>query len=215
MILLVLLLLVGLLVLFAGNSALKVRVERLERRLDASGAGGDSGCSGARAAPHPPRRPQPAPEPADVVTFDWQPDGILEEEAARVGIARRPVRAAGRRAAADLARRHRSGARGGVPDPLFDRDRAGDAGGADDRRGPVRPRPARRRRICARRAGFADDPRIAQALVGAGLAVLYATAYGSHVLYGLIGTGAAVGGDGRGHRRALWSCRSATARRPR
>jgi len=38
---------------------------------------------------------------------------------------------------------------------------------------------------------LADDPRIAQALVGAGLAVLYATAYGSHILYGLIGTGAA------------------------
>ena len=33
---------------------------------------------------------------------------------------------------------------------------------------------------------LADDPRIAQALVGAGIAVLYATAYGSHVLYGLI-----------------------------
>jgi uncharacterized membrane protein len=38
---------------------------------------------------------------------------------------------------------------------------------------------------------LADDPRIAQALVGAGLAVLYATAYGSHVLYALIGTGTA------------------------
>ena len=38
---------------------------------------------------------------------------------------------------------------------------------------------------------LADDPRIAQALVGAGIAVLYATSYGSHVLYGLIGTGAA------------------------
>lgn len=43
----------------------------------------------------------------------------------------------------------------------------------------------------ARAGRFADDPRIAQALVGAGLAVLYATAYGSHVLYGLIGPGAA------------------------
>ena len=45
------------------------------------------------------------------------------------------------------------------------------------------------------RAGrwLSDDPRIAQALVGAGLAILYATAYGSHVLYGLIGTGTASG----------------------
>ena len=43
------------------------------------------------------------------------------------------------------------------------------------------------------RAGrwLSDDPRIAQALVGAGLAILYATAYGSHVLYGLIRTGTA------------------------
>jgi uncharacterized membrane protein len=43
----------------------------------------------------------------------------------------------------------------------------------------------------ARAGRLADDPRIAQALVGSGLAVLYATAYGSHILYGLIGTGAA------------------------
>ncbi|HWT14031.1 MAG TPA: DUF2339 domain-containing protein [Allosphingosinicella sp.] len=39
----------------------------------------------------------------------------------------------------------------------------------------------------ARAGRLADDPRIAQALVGAGLAVLYATAYGTHILYGLIG----------------------------
>lgn len=38
---------------------------------------------------------------------------------------------------------------------------------------------------------MADDPRIAQALVGAGVAVLYAAAYGSYSLYGLIGNGAA------------------------
>lgn len=38
----------------------------------------------------------------------------------------------------------------------------------------------------ARAGRFADDPRIAQALVGAGIAVLYATVYGSNVLYGLI-----------------------------
>jgi uncharacterized membrane protein len=34
---------------------------------------------------------------------------------------------------------------------------------------------------------MADDPSIAQALVGAGLAVLYATVYGSYLLYGFIG----------------------------
>ncbi len=43
----------------------------------------------------------------------------------------------------------------------------------------------------ARAGRLADDPRIAQALVGAGLAVLYATAYGSHILYGLLATGEA------------------------
>lgn len=36
-----------------------------------------------------------------------------------------------------------------------------------------------------------DDPRISQALVGAGLAVLYATVYGSYILYGFIGLEAA------------------------
>ncbi len=43
------------------------------------------------------------------------------------------------------------------------------------------------------RAGkwLSGDPRFAQALVGAGIAVLYATAYGAHVLFGLIGAGAA------------------------
>lgn len=41
------------------------------------------------------------------------------------------------------------------------------------------------------RVRMRDDPRIAQALAGAGLAILYATAYGSHVLYGLIGSGGA------------------------
>jgi uncharacterized membrane protein len=34
---------------------------------------------------------------------------------------------------------------------------------------------------------LSEDPRIAQALVGAGLAILYATAYGSHALYDLLG----------------------------
>ncbi len=43
------------------------------------------------------------------------------------------------------------------------------------------------------RAGrlLGDDPRFAQALIGAGIAVLYATAYGSHILYGLLGTASA------------------------
>jgi uncharacterized membrane protein len=38
---------------------------------------------------------------------------------------------------------------------------------------------------------LADDPRVGQALVGAGIAILYATTYGSHLLFGLIGSGTA------------------------
>jgi hypothetical protein len=43
----------------------------------------------------------------------------------------------------------------------------------------------------ARGGRLADDPRVHQALAGAGLAILYATPYASYVLYQLIGTGAA------------------------
>jgi uncharacterized membrane protein len=38
---------------------------------------------------------------------------------------------------------------------------------------------------------LSDDPRIGQALVGAGIAILYAAAYGSHLLFELIGNGTA------------------------
>ena len=38
---------------------------------------------------------------------------------------------------------------------------------------------------------LADDPRIGQALVGAGVVILYAATYGSHLLFGLIGSGTA------------------------
>jgi uncharacterized membrane protein len=43
----------------------------------------------------------------------------------------------------------------------------------------------------ARRGKLGEDPRVAQALVGAGLAILYATIYGSHSLYGMFGAGTA------------------------
>src|SRR5687768_114959 len=43
----------------------------------------------------------------------------------------------------------------------------------------------------ARAGRWRDDPRFAQMFVGAGLAVLYLTTYGSHVLHGLIGPGTA------------------------
>ncbi|HEY0027932.1 MAG TPA: DUF2339 domain-containing protein [Allosphingosinicella sp.] len=45
--------------------------------------------------------------------------------------------------------------------------------------------------VARRRPDAAIDPRVAQALVGAGILVLYAAAYGSHVLYGLVGLRAA------------------------
>ena len=136
----------------------------------------------ARAQPPAPARPQPA-------AFDWQPEPepAVEDDAPRpVRDPRRPVRAAGGRAAADLARRHRSGARGGVPDPLFDRHRADDAGGADGRAPACSAWSCSAPANMRARGRLADDPRIAQALVGAGIAVLYATFYGSYLLYGLI-----------------------------
>ena len=46
----------------------------------------------------------------------------------------------------------------------------------------------------ARAGRLADDPRIAQALVGAGVAVLYATIYGSHVLYAVLDSRTAFAG---------------------
>ena len=42
-----------------------------------------------------------------------------------------------------------------------------------------------------RNASFKDDPRVSQALVGAGLAVLYATVYGSYILHGFLSLGTA------------------------
>jgi hypothetical protein len=41
--------------------------------------------------------------------------------------------------------------------------------------------------MARRRSDSAIDPRMGQALVGAGVLILYAAAYGSHVLYGLVG----------------------------
>lgn len=46
----------------------------------------------------------------------------------------------------------------------------------------------------ARGRRFADDPRIAQVLVGAGIAVLYAACYGSQILYALIDSRTAFAG---------------------
>lgn len=45
--------------------------------------------------------------------------------------------------------------------------------------------------LARRRPGASPDPRVAQALIGAGILVLYATPYGSLVVYGLISNGTA------------------------
>jgi uncharacterized membrane protein len=47
--------------------------------------------------------------------------------------------------------------------------------------------------VAHRRPSALPDPRIAQALAGAGILILYATPYGAHILYGLIGLTAAFG----------------------
>lgn len=192
--LLVLLLLLGLLGLFVSNNGLKVRVERLERRLDALAPAAAEAAPDAAPhalAPEPAPPPQSAPEPAPaIVTFDWQPDGVIEEEAARGetlgGLFERLV--AGRLliwlggvalvlAAVFLIR---YSIEIGLVTPALRMIAAGLFGLVLLAAGEY-----------ARGARFGDEPRIAQALVGAGIAVLYATAYGSHVLYALLGAGQA------------------------
>jgi uncharacterized membrane protein len=185
--LLFLLLLGAVAVLFIQLSGVKVRLERLEQRL------------GHPAPVEPeleieleqaPPGPAPVAPPVAAVTFEWQPADVHEEQAG--------------------ARETLGG--------LFERFVAGRLliwiGGAalfvagiflirySIEVGLVTPAA---RMIAAAlfgfvlvggaeyaRAGrFADEPRIAQVLAGAGLAILYATAYGSHALYGLLDTRAA------------------------
>ena len=180
------LLMLALFGLLAAHLSLAARVHRLEAR---HGTADESA-----APPSPPSTPAPAPasplpQPPPV-TFDWQPDGILEEEAARSeslgGLFERLV--AGRLliwlggvalvlAAVFLIR---YSIEIGLVTPAARMLGAAAFGFVLIGVGEY-----------ARRGRLAEDPRIAQALVGAGVAVLYATAYGSHILYGLIGTGAA------------------------
>jgi len=184
-----LILLLGMLGLYVSNSGLKTRLARLEARLDAP-ASGDAPALPAEPAPESPDVAEPEPEPR-IVTFDWEPDDVVEEEARRSeslgGLFERLV--AGRLliwlggvalvlAAVFLIR---YSIEIGLVTPALRMAGAALFGlvllGAGEY--------ARTGRL------LAEDPRIAQALVGAGVAVLYATAYGSHILYGLIGTGTA------------------------
>jgi len=191
---LLLLVLLGLLALFVSNSGLKTRIVRLERRLD------DLQSGAPVAEPWPPADVEAAaaaaplvpPEPAAerVVTFEWKPDGILEEEAARSetlgGLFERLV--AGKLliwlggialvlAAVFLIR---YSIEIGLVTPAARMIAAAVFGFALLGAGEY-----------ARAGRLADEPRIAQALAGAGIAVLYATAYGSHILYQLLDTGMA------------------------
>ncbi len=183
---LVLLLMLAAIGLAIAQFNLAARMLRLERRLEA----------GSPAVAEPPPGPphvepaEPPPPRASPVDFDWQPDGLLEEEAARSeslgGLFERLV--AGRLliwlggvalvlAAVFLIR---YSIEIGLMTPRARMIGAALFGLALLGAGEY-----------ARGERFADDPRIAQALVGAGVAVLYATAYGSHILYGLLDTAAA------------------------
>jgi uncharacterized membrane protein len=186
--LLFLLLLGAVAALFVQLSSVKVRLERLEQRL------------GHPAPVEPeleieleraPAEPAPvAPEPEPVVTFEWQPAEVHEEQAGPRetlgGLFERFV--AGRLliwiggaalfVAGILLIRYSIEV--GLVTPAARMIGATVfglllVGGAE----------------YARTRRFADEPRIAQVLAGAGLAILYATAYGSHALYGLLDTRAA------------------------
>jgi uncharacterized membrane protein len=188
--LLFLLLLGAMLALFVSNSGLKMRVMRLEQRLDdmAGGVPAPEPWPPADAEVPVAAAPEIAPERA--VAFEWQPDGILEEEAGRSeslgGLFERLV--AGKLliwlggvalvlAAVFLIRYSI-----GLVTPQARMIAAAIFGFALLGAGEY-----------ARAGRFADEPRIAQTLVGAGIATLYLTAYGSHVLYNLLDTGMASG----------------------
>jgi uncharacterized membrane protein len=187
----------------AQNAMMRARLAQLEDKVERLGWREEIVPRAAPApvpAPAPPRPdpapapPRPAPAPVHiplVVELEPEPDGILEEEAARSeslgGLFERLV--AGRLliwlggialvlAAIFLIR---YSIEVGLVTPRARMIGAALFGLALLAAGEY----AKKGRL------LADDPRIAQSLVGAGVAVLYATAYGSHVLYGLLTTAGA------------------------
>ncbi|HYI64507.1 MAG TPA: DUF2339 domain-containing protein [Allosphingosinicella sp.] len=184
---LLLVLLLAVIGLLVWNGGLQTRLSRLESRLDALAP---AQVTDLPPAPAPPPAEPAAPASAPVV-FDLQPDGMIEEEAARSetlgGLFERLV--AGRLliwlggvalvlAAVFLIR---YSIEIGLMTPAARMIAAALFGFALLGAGEY----ARSGKL------LAEDPRIAQVLVGAGVAVLYATAYGSHILYALIDTGGA------------------------
>ncbi|HEV2816470.1 MAG TPA: DUF2339 domain-containing protein [Allosphingosinicella sp.] len=189
--LLLLLLLGAVVVLFVQMSGLNARLRELEGRVAPGRHAEPEPCAEPEPAPRPVEErppapaPAPAPSPAGVVTFDWHPEEIREEPPERTetlgGLFERFV--AGRLliwiggaalfVAGILLVRYSIEV--GLITPAARMIGAATfglvlIGGAE----------------YARLGRFSDDPRIAQVLAGAGLAILYATAYGSHVLYGLL-----------------------------
>jgi uncharacterized membrane protein len=192
--------LLAVLLLFLANGSLKVRMRRLERRLDALEDGAPEAAPAAReerpawveAAPAPADAPAEPTEPARVLRLDADPEPALESEAApsetfgglfeRLVAGRMLIWLGGIALALAAVFLIRYSIEVGLVTPAARMVGAALFGlvllGAGE---------------YARAGRLADDPRIAQALVGAGIAVLYATFYGSHVLYALIGSQVASG----------------------
>ena len=200
--LLILLFLVGLLVLWASNSSLKKRIEALEQRLGVE----FPGAVPPQAQPVPASQPmaappeqrvetvpsaapvqEPAPEP-QTVTIDLAPESAGERESLgalveRLIAGKLLIWLGGIALVVAAVFLIRFSIEIGLMTPATRMIGAAIFGLILLGLGEY----ARIGRL------LADDPRIAQALIGAGVAVLYATAYGSHILYGLIGTAAASG----------------------
>jgi uncharacterized membrane protein len=179
-------LVLAVLLLVLAQQSLRARLGRLESRLDALGQGAPAPAPVAPVAAAP--APAPAPPPTPPVAFEWrpEPEPALEEEARAPsetlgGLFERLV--AGRLLiwlggialvlAAVFLIRYSIDI--GLMTPGARMVAAGLFGlvliGAGE---------------YARQGRLADDPRVAQALAGAGIAVLYATFYGSYRLHALI-----------------------------
>jgi len=187
--LLFLLLLAAVAVLFVQLSSVKVRLERLEQR-PGHPAPVEPELEIELELEQAPAEPAPVAPPVAAVTFEWQPADVHEEQAGpRETLGGLFERFVGGRlliwiggaalfVAGILLIRYSIEV--GLVTPAARMIGAAVfglllVGGAE----------------YARTRRFADEPRIAQVLAGAGLAILYATAYGSHALYGLLDTRAA------------------------
>ncbi|HYI47821.1 MAG TPA: DUF2339 domain-containing protein [Allosphingosinicella sp.] len=185
-------LLLAVLLLFLANQGLRTRLIRLERRIDAI-EGRAPPAEAPAVVPRPPVQPAEPAAPGRIVTFEAEPEPVFDEEAPARGpsetfgglferlVAGRLLIWLGGIAlvlAAVFLIRYSIDI--GLVTPAARMIGAGLFGlilvGAGE---------------YARRGRLADDPRIAQALAGAGIAVLYATFYGSYRLHALIDSQAA------------------------